>query len=495
MVSALFKRTVGRSFPLTGVALLMGLLWVAGTGWAADLTWVGPSNGDWFASGNWNPAQAPNTGDTVFITNGYVLLSNTSAPQASLTITNASLIFTNWGTRLDVTNVVVLNKGILTLPPAYTNAEMSNRVYVICSNFFLASGGKIDVAGMGYRGTNRTTGSGPGAGTGGDRGSGAGHGGRGGRSSTGHVGGNAYGSTNMPETPGSGGGCRSGGGGPSGNGGGVVRMVASGQVTINGLIDASGKNASAFDAGGGSGGSIYITAQSFDGTNGSILADGGSVALSGNDNQGGGGAGGRIAMEAVSVSPSHTVSFSARRGTGWFPGEYGSLWFSTNAFLSAAPRSLAGLIVLPEMEWTVNSLTVTNGSIGFMDGFRATVNNDVLISGANAELIVGGHRRAFTEFRCGGNLVLTNSAKCHLFSAPTNGLATTYGALLAVDGRFQVSTGSWVFPVSSTNDGGHPAVRGGLSDGRLECRLQCRGFGLGEHLGGNGAGDRSRSGR
>ena len=172
---------------------------------AAGCTWICPSSttGNWFTATNWLPAQAPtNIGDSAIITNGYVLLTNSTAALASFQITNATLIFSNWNTALNAVAVTVQNAGILTLPPAFTTNQMSNNIYVACSNFTLEGGGTILADKCGY-----AWGNGPGHGADGNGPGGGGYGGKGGIG--GAAGGNPYGSTNAPLDPGSGGGINS----------------------------------------------------------------------------------------------------------------------------------------------------------------------------------------------------------------------------------------------------------------------------------------------
>ncbi len=117
---------------------------------------------------------------------------------------------------------------------------------------------------------------------------GAGHGGRGSVISTG-TGGEMYGSPYTPDRLGSGGGNNTGEtGGP---GGGAVRMEIDGVLTIDGMLSANGGAATHSRSGGGSGGSLWLRADSIQGS-GQVTADGGSGGSSA-----GGGGGGRIAFD------------------------------------------------------------------------------------------------------------------------------------------------------------------------------------------------------
>jgi hypothetical protein len=163
----------------------------------------------------------------------------------------------------------------------------------VAGNFTLAAGGAVNVNGIGY---GNISGPGTGASAGNPQdGSGAGHGGMGGMSSSNAVGGVCYGSFDQPVDLGSAGGLSYAGfGGP---GGGAVKLVAGGVVTIDGAILANGADGTNSRSGGGSGGSIWITAQSLTGS-GTISANGGA----GEPTHGGGGGGGRIAIQSSANS-------------------------------------------------------------------------------------------------------------------------------------------------------------------------------------------------
>ena len=89
---------------------------------------------------------------------------------------------------------------INSLSAPFTDADMSNRVYVVCSNFTLQVGGQIQADARGYadqNGEGTTTSTGTGV-------SGSGHGGRGGMGETLAAGGVIYGEAHAPLYPRSG---------------------------------------------------------------------------------------------------------------------------------------------------------------------------------------------------------------------------------------------------------------------------------------------------
>ncbi|MCL1857578.1 MAG: hypothetical protein FWF84_08105, partial [Kiritimatiellaeota bacterium] len=154
------------------------------------------------------------------------------------------------------------------------------RVWIVCSNLAVVAGGAIDVSGKGY---GRFCG--PGA-THGENGYGsAGHGGRGsGRTIT-------YGIAEAPVEPGSGG-APNAPNKDAGSGGGIVRIEATGAVTVDGVIAANGGHSGVAWSGAGSGGSVYVTCRTVGGS-GVIRANGGG---GGTIDDGGGAGGGRVAV-------------------------------------------------------------------------------------------------------------------------------------------------------------------------------------------------------
>lgn len=93
--------------------------------------------------------------------------------------------------------------------------------------------------------------------------SGGSHGGLGGSGSDSSYARLAYGSVRLPNDYGSGGGAV--GESNSGCGGGILSLIASGYIEVDGEITADGEDASETGAGGGAGGSIYMEANTFSG--------------------------------------------------------------------------------------------------------------------------------------------------------------------------------------------------------------------------------------
>jgi len=121
------------------------------------------------------------------------------------------------------------------------------------------------------------------------RASGGGHAGPGGAAATSAVIG--YDSTYWPILSGSGGGSVKAVSG--GRGGGTVRIRTAGDLSVDGVISASGEDCLGFGAGAGAGGSIILEVNGTLSGGGNISANGGSSCSKG---YGGAGAGGRIAL-------------------------------------------------------------------------------------------------------------------------------------------------------------------------------------------------------
>lgn len=187
--------------------------------------------------------------------------------------------------------------------------------------------------------------------------SGGGYGGIGGMSVYGALGGITYGSSNQPTDFGSAGGMSPPLAGFS-QGGGAIRLLVDGTLTVNGDISANGDDALTDGAGGGSGGSIWITAETLSGS-GSLTVNGGMGQLG----EGGGGGGGRIA--AYSVANLFSGTSSANGGGGAFPGQPGSIVFATNLLISGSITDTNGTAIVGttlQPSGLASVVTDTNGA-------------------------------------------------------------------------------------------------------------------------------------
>ncbi len=171
------------------------------------------------------------------------------------------------------------------------------RLDVHAGDVVIDLGSLVDTSGLGWGASQ-----GPGAGAANTLGGGGGaHGGRGGQGNTnngGAAGGAAYDLPLLPREPGSGGGTGNNGNAVGGAGGGVIVILASGTIILDGSLSANGNNGALSGdrgGGGGAGGSLYLEAVT--------LSGGGTLDASGGRGgpqswQGGGGGGGRVAVLA-----------------------------------------------------------------------------------------------------------------------------------------------------------------------------------------------------
>lgn len=423
---------------------------------AATRTWRGVS-GDWFDASNWTGG-VPGAGDSAIVNAGTVLLTNETDALAALTVNGGSIVFSNWTTALRAEEVAIYG-GSLTLPPAFTNSQASNRVLVVCSNLVVGSGGRINADSRGYRGVVGGIGSGPG---GGDTRAGGGYGGVGGGLPG--LAGQAYGSAMAPEAPGSAGG---GAGTTAGkSGGGAVRIAASGAVVVNGSISANGEDSAVNNSGAGSGGGIYITCRTIAGTNGAFSAIGGD----GETSPDAGGGGGRISVVydplTQSNMPVPSIRFSASVDKAQVTdqsGFIGTLHFPDAQFVTETVAYMAGVLVIPSFDrWSGQSLTIRNSwiSLGATNGFTLNVAHDLTIVCDDMTATFARLEVSNGVIEVGGNVTLTNAADnrddrvgLSLFAGRTNSLADRYGALLRVGGSLQVASNCWIDPYAHPLNG------------------------------------------
>ena len=447
-----------------------------------DKLWTGA--GAWEESARWSPAGMPGPNDRCFLGSGTVRLANPRSVRSLVISNTATLLFTNWTTRLTVRDLTVRNGGNITLPIPTAAGQPTNRIHILCtSNFVVQTGGNITADARGYY---LAEGSGKGQQSGSNNNGGGGYGGRGGDENSG-MGGPAYGSASAPEQPGSGGGQYLSDSG--GNGGGVIRVEAT-NVVVAGTISANGQGGGNYN-GGGSGGSVYITCQTFTGTNGVIRANGGNGGAS---YGGGGGGGGRVAVVYESLAGTPNVQFSEAAGLLYHYNapQIGTLYLPDTALLVVNMSQFQNVrLAIPGFNaWTVGSLVVSNASLALADtNFTLNVTGDMMIRNGswlsvggvalsaglalgssagdtngmvrvggnllldNSRLSVsgvGGLSRA--SLNVGGNLTATNDAQLHVFSGRTNAPGT-HGAYVTVTGNVTLTKNSWIYPYSHTTNG------------------------------------------
>ncbi len=162
---------------------------------------------------------------------------------------------------------------------------------------------------------------------------GAGHGGAGANGNIAYpnaIGGDCYGSVEMPTTFGSGGGTDPDQGDVGGSGGGAIHLTVTETLTVDGVISANGLAGGSHEPGAGAGGSIWIDCGTLAGI-GSINADGGAA----NATYSGGGGGGRIAItydtDAFTTARGDGFPITACGGNGRFDGGAGTIYLKDNA--------------------------------------------------------------------------------------------------------------------------------------------------------------------
>jgi hypothetical protein len=269
---------------------------------------------------------------------------------------------------------------------------------VVVRDVVIEPGGSITLDGKGYA---ALAGFGRGI-TSNSVGSGGGYGGNGGASSL-QPGGASYGSALQPIDPGSGGGFGFGISTNGSEGGGALRLSVVGALTLNGSISANGNPGLQDNAGGGSGGSIWISANVLTGA-GEILATGGAGELS----QGGGGGGGRIAI----YSPANLFSglVSAAGGDGFAGGEDGTIYYaSTFQPLSVVGQTPNSVVTYPvsSIDLTfndaINPNTLTHSNVTLFTPNGPLTNGQMLITATSA----GGVRLSFPPQTAEGDYSLT----------------------------------------------------------------------------------------
>ena len=483
-------------------------------------TWTGEAgDGDWATGGNWDPVGTPVEFDALTIPAGQtaVLGCGEDTPEYLLVDCAGTLVLSNWTTRLCVAcDVHISGGGVLTCADAildgpattassYVNQTFS-RVNVRCENLTVDDGGKIDLELKGWRGAPGSLtvlGHGPGAS---EARFGAAHGGHGGGTTGGGFGGKAglvppsmpYDNPAAPEQPGSSGAsyCASGNTCRGSTGGGVLRVEASGTVTVNGTVTANGQNAVGYDlsysgsrfADAASGGSIYITCRDLAGS-GVISADGGG----GDDPRSGSfqghtAGGGCIAVyydaavqtEEAVRGMKITTAMGLYRTSAYRPGvvdetgrynaDIGTLRFTDRTLVDALlGKGLSGQIAGLSPYVYDGDLSFTYGHVRFADtGAVVTVTGDLTLGGTDSRLEFGGCEAKWrtvhvdiyggdrvNRLTVGGDLMLGGVSRLDVRSAATNGV-DCFGAEVKVGGTMTIGEGCFVYAWSDVLNTGSP---------------------------------------
>lgn len=496
----------------------------------ATAYWTGAAGGRWGDAANWSIGAVPDENYDVMLTNASVVVDEAITPVHAITVGNGSedctLTVSNANSTITAKYITVANKGVITCAGPFTNETQMARVHIVCTNLSIVAGGKIDVTQKGWSGAlwmfvaDKNTvvshfGFGPGAGgyagiSAGYAGfSGAWHGGRGSSywllSNTQKV---IYGDAAHPVTAGSGGDMPIGYGGEitrtrGWSGGGVVRIEASGSVTVNGSILANGGGSN--NNGGsrdtyGAGGSIWITCKAISGS-GTVSAAGGS----GGDprypvgywrqlttnyldlKNGFPGGGGRIAIdydpEAQASATVDGLFISAAAGEHYSgysslatrdvwedAAESGTLHFSDTALVKRLfGKGLSGRVVgLTSLAFD-GDLEFKRGFFQPMEeGFTLTVAGNLVVTGTTARLEIGGVCMTNLSSRptiwggtqlnslvVGGDFTVVGGGSFAIRAAETNALMA-WGAEVRVNGAMTVGTNGYVYASSDGKNLGSP---------------------------------------
>ena len=440
---------------------------------AAAVTWVGLATGNWEDGANWNTGVVPTASDDVTISSStgnisVTLSAGQTANFASLTIGGDSTYYVtttlvgNIGTAVSSTiagrgvlvqknavvqtltgDLTIQSGGILT-HEANTTAQ-SYEVDWSVANLNVQAGGKIDVDGQGYTGTNDTGSSGNGPGGGYKSvslGTGGAHAGNGGGPSNSEDGPAGYCDITNPVSMGSGGGV--GGSGFGGSGGGVIILNVSGTITVNGTITADGATPiSGTSVGGGAGGGVKIVAGDIAGTPQSFTITGGG----GRSTYGGGGGGGCAFLSyttANSIFPTSTITMNGGAGVSGQRGGGGVVYVKqtgTNGDIYSVNTAPGAPSAQGATSITADSLTVmVSSTYQIASGKTLVLKNSSPFSGGDASGTLrvdsGG---TFTPTSTADFTVASTTLEIHqgstVTSASSLNVVVDYGGVLS-QGRY-----------------------------------------------------------
>ena len=427
----------------------------------ADVVWTGKAgDGLWSSAENWSGHAVPADGQKVLLLgstdNDAVYLDSSTARLGATVLDNMTLTVTNWNTAIRAQSLKLTGRSVVRVASGTTNDTVqvtetvdgeertwydgASRVLIECGDLEIQSDARIDAKAKGFlcfrrgSGWNGVSGTGPGKGQG--RQSGAAYGGD-------NLTLRGYGSAEKPEDLGSSGGYV-GESWKGLHGGGAVKVVATGTVTVNGVIDASGQDDTSSNAGqtAGSGGSIYLRCKRFEGQGGVLTVRGGklSVPNAGTPKGWGGnlqGTGGRIAVAYESLGDVTNMTFDADfsqedaltkvNTSAANIAEPGTIWFPDDAVFTAQNGvGLVGQLIIPECtelevagDWTIGrplwfamtNLTLTVGGNLAIDGDSASL----ALATAHDYCGVWPARSSGRESPCalvvGGDVTVTNGGR------------------------------------------------------------------------------------
>jgi len=303
------------------------------------ITWDGSTDTDWDTPANWDLGRIPTSVDDLVIpnvTNDPIIPAGTYSYN-SIDVQTGSVV-TCLG---DTTAINSASGGTASVPHGVgvtINLASSGATAAVITGTMTADDqGFPELTGPGCPDVIR----------GSHYGGGGGYGGRGGEGTSWDAPGLTYGSTTQPTALGSGGVRVSS---TAGAGGGAIKInAASGTVTVAGTLSANGESSGRE---GGSGGSIWIIADTFAGA-GAITANGGN----GNGTYGGAGGGGRIRLTWTSGNYTYTGTVGAAAGSAAEIGHAGTISIPDNESFT-----VNGDLALAPGTYNIPVLTVTNSA-------------------------------------------------------------------------------------------------------------------------------------
>jgi hypothetical protein len=346
-------------------------------------------------------------------------------------------------------------------------------INITAVNFNLNNNSYIDLTGLGYPSGNSTAGWSTGIGNS-SAGSnyntgGAGHGGNGtnGTGTNGvNPGGISYGSLTQPVTMGSGA-ADTTDNLRGGTGGGAIKITTTGIFTLKGniTVDGSYYNGGGWsnrNTGGGSGGSIWLNANSLAG-NGNLSARGGNGSYFSATQYGGNGAGGRIAVQYSSSSWTGSVNVSGGiNGTGGvatlsmgtyylYPAVLTVILNSTNVSRNDTSQNLTANITTNQAGLTAwyrwyknNVLNLTTTNLSVLTSRNLTY-GDVWKVG----VIVGDGRQNSSEMNSSTITILDVTSPNATLISPANNTYTNLQNLTALGGTITYADGYTIHTFTS----------------------------------------------
>ena len=322
-----------------------------------------------------------------YIYQNYVLPPDAVSSYDSFTVTNGGNLTMSSGAQLNLTeSLTVTGNSTVTVLSENNTAQVNGKWAgfggtISAGSMQIDSGSAITADGQGYAGSNcGGPGSGPGGGpvNCGNAGNGGSYGGLGGGPNQGSM--TTYGSASAPTDLGSGGSGGYGYGNQNGvAGGGAIRLVVAGTLTNNGQISANGSAAPGC-AGGGSGGSVYVTTATLAGA-GTFQANGGAAT---GCNAGGGG--GRVAVYYTNASG--FTGFAGSTVSAGTSAQVGTAIFADTTLANPRAYIYQNYVLPADSQLTYDSLTVTNGGNLTMGGGSKLTLTESLTLSNNATVTV-----------------------------------------------------------------------------------------------------------